>query len=143
MELVSWKAEYSVGVEEIDSQHRKLIGMIRRLQQSILNDLTSPVVRTTLISLVEYTRVHFRDEEALWTRMHYHKLDEHKQKHRRLVREIMEILKNLKAGKELSAIDLITFLRHWLIDHIVAEDRKAGVLLQDRLSRLRPARLPA
>lgn len=138
MELVSWKPQFSVGVEEIDNQHRKLVSIIRMLQESIRDDLTSPAVRTTLISLVEYTRVHFRDEELLWERMQYHGQADHKKKHGELIRQIVDILQNLKAGQEMSPLDLIAFLRHWLIDHILAEDRKAGVILREKLARVRP-----
>ena len=140
MDLIVWKPEYSVGVKEIDIQHRRLVQMIRVLQESIRDDLGSPVVGRTLKQLVQYTRTHFRDEEALMKRIGFPELDSHQQKHKRLVGEIVEILENLKADKEYSAVDLITFLKHWLVDHILAEDCQIAPVLQERLESARAER---
>ena len=134
MDLVVWKPEYSVGVKEIDIQHRRLVQMIRVLQESIRDNIDSPAVGRTLRELVQYTRTHFRDEEALMEKIGYAELDKHRQAHRTLVQEIVTILEGLKAGQAYTAVDLIAFLRHWLIDHILAEDTRIATALQRRLA---------
>jgi hemerythrin-like metal-binding protein len=140
MDLVVWKPEYSVGVKEIDLQHRRLVQMIRVLQESIRDNFDSPAVGRTLRELVQYTRTHFRDEEALMEKIGYADLNRHREAHRKLVGEIVTILEGLKAGQTYTGVDLIAFLRHWLVDHILAEDTRIATALRQRLAEANASR---
>ncbi len=121
-----WYDNYNIGVEEIDTQHQKLAATIRKLQKSLANGRFSPGAGETLKFLVEYTRKHFSDEEALMAEINYEELEAHQELHKKLVAQIVEILLDLKKGRRLDAYELIDFLTDWLIHHIVQEDKKIG-----------------
>ena len=137
MNQITWQPRYEVGIPEIDEQHRKLVELIARLQESLMLDgseLGGPIVGEILKELVAYAHDHFKFEEEYMARMKYSGLDAHRKHHRALAGEIRETLQNLKEGGDLTKIELIEFLKHWLVDHILAEDKKIGRELQDKIA---------
>lgn len=140
MDLVVWKLEYSVGVKEIDAQHRRLVQIIRALQESMRDNPKSPAVGQTLKELVDYTKTHFRDEETLMRRISYPDLAEHQQRHSAMILEVIEILRQVKAGKEYTAPDMVAFLKKWLFEHIQGEDTRIAEALHNKLQEVRAAR---
>ena len=130
MRFVQWSDTYKIGHQTVDDQHKKLVGMIGRLQRSIDENLDSPKVADILKELVEYTQYHFRDEETLMAAINYPYADQHHNLHKKLLSQIVQILTDLKAGKDLTALDLIEFLQKWLVEHIIAHDSKIGEALR-------------
>jgi hemerythrin len=126
MELIHWNEVYSIGCEEIDNQHRKLVDMVAALQKSLSQGLVNPQVGTALKELVAYTQYHFEAEERIMRESEYPGIAEHKQRHTKLVSQIVKILKDLKRGESITAIQLIQILKAWLVDHIMLEDKKIG-----------------
>lgn len=49
----------SVGIQEIDSQHKVLIDILNRLFVSIVNRENSTVITEVLDALIDYTKTHF------------------------------------------------------------------------------------
>jgi len=124
MRLVQWNDSYKIGHELIDGQHRKLVGMIASLQQSLGEGIEDEVASQTLKGLVDYTQYHFRDEERVMREIGHPEIEQHKYQHRQLLDQVVEILTDLRNGKDFDAHDLTEFLQHWLVDHIIAEDCK-------------------
>ncbi len=81
-------------------------------------------MRDVLIELAAYVKYHFEKEEKIMQNISYPDLERQKMLHKDLVNQIVTILVDLKNGKEVSALELKTFLQKWLIDHILGEDKK-------------------
>jgi hemerythrin len=62
---MKWNESLSIGVAKIDSQHRKLIGMVKQLENALDGSNTLKEMGRTLKSVVDYTNYHFKDEEDL------------------------------------------------------------------------------
>lgn len=122
-----WKVDYETGIKLIDEQHKKLVEMLMELSSTDepINEVTGRVIK----EMVEYVKVHFRDEEEIMKRIRYPEYHGHKKLHQDLVHEIAEILVALKNGKEITNLELKSFLERWLIDHILMEDRRIGLFL--------------
>ena len=66
-EYMSWSDDLSVGLQEIDEQHKILITLINRLfTEAIMQKADQSVVSKILNELVQYTIVHFSVEESLF-----------------------------------------------------------------------------
>ena len=65
MESMRWKNEMSVGLKEMDDDHRFLIRVINRLGESVANPEDTDVIRECLASLRNYAEFHFAREEAV------------------------------------------------------------------------------
>lgn len=131
---IEWKKEYEIGVSQIDTQHKKLVGLLERLRLSLPKGLQNPMVGSALKEIVEYTQTHFRDEELLMRRIKFEGLDRHATLHKVLLGEVATILRKLKAGEDYNALDLLSFLTHWVVDHIIQEDSRIGVAYREAVS---------
>ncbi len=125
-----WYDNYNIGVEQVDKQHRQLAKTIKKLQKSLTQGRFTPETGETLKFLVDYTKHHFAEEEALMEDIGYEEIDHHRKLHKKLVNQVVEILLNLKKGKQIDAYELIDFLTEWLTNHIVHEDKKIGKAIE-------------
>jgi hemerythrin len=121
-----WSDEYSVGIDEIDSQHKTLFRLINRLHHAILNKEGSKTCGSILDELIDYTRVHFTLEQTLMRIGNFPEYEEHCEKHRALVTEVEVLQRKIASGQVAISFELLHFLRNWLTQHILGEDRKYG-----------------
>lgn len=66
--MLEWKSEYSVGVERLDAQHRKLFDYFNQLDAAMQKGRGREVIGQVLANLASNTREHFRQEEDLMRR---------------------------------------------------------------------------
>lgn len=119
-----WSDEYSVGVEEIDAQHKTLFELLGKLQQAIHAKHGSAACIEILDELVAYTKVHFTLEESLMRLSHYPDLEAHQKRHRELVTEVEAMYEKIHNGGGAISFELLHFLRNWLTKHILSEDMR-------------------
>ncbi|MDR1351006.1 MAG: bacteriohemerythrin [Zoogloeaceae bacterium] len=122
-----WSDEYSVGIVEIDTQHKTLFRLINRLHQAILNREGSKTCGGILDELVDYTRIHFTLEQTLMRIGHFPEYEAHCEMHRALVAEVELLQRKIASGQVAISFELLHFLRNWLTKHILGEDMKYGV----------------
>jgi len=121
-EFMSWSPSLETGVPAMDAQHRKLVGLVNNLFDNLRAGHTHQVLAGSLEALVHYTATHFESEEQYLAGGGYVKLGEHKQLHQALVGKVLAFKKDFDAGRASIGIDLMVFLREWLVNHIMVED---------------------
>lgn len=124
--IIQWRNEFSVGVPVLDEQHKTLVALIAEVQRILKSPSQTSQLGAVLKELVEYTKLHFRTEERLMAELEYADIADHCRLHREMTNQVVKILLDLKAGKDLDALELFEFLRHWLVEHILHEDLKIG-----------------
>jgi hemerythrin-like metal-binding protein len=129
---MNWSESLCIGVAKIDSQHRKLIGMVQQLENALDGGNTVKEMGRTLKSVVDYTNYHFKDEEDLMVQINFQGYDEHVKQHAKLIEDVRSILLAIRGGKAYTAQDLIKFLTDWVLDHIEKEDKKIGGEIERR-----------
>ncbi|WP_419784065.1 bacteriohemerythrin [Maridesulfovibrio sp.] len=124
-ELVTWSdKEFSVNVRAIDVQHKKLVGMINGLHKAMRDRASDTVMKRLVEELKNYTVDHFSTEEKLFDRYGYPQTPEHKELHVKFVNQVLEFESALISGKAKVTMDVMKFLKDWLVQHIQGEDRK-------------------
>ena len=118
--LINWKGEYSVGVDEIDAQHKKMLDMLNSLLQAIVEKKTKEGIEKVLEEMVNYLDFHFKSEEK-YTKLHPN-FSEHRMKHWQFVKTTMEFQKKFCKNEEISSQEIFEFLVNWLTDHIIGTD---------------------
>lgn len=134
MALITWGHGLEVGFGDIDVQHRRLVGMLNRLEQAVEQHSAGPVARQVLAELTAYTQVHFEFEERLMERhgLADHPLaSEHRAEHRRLVDDVVAFQERIVAGDDMIDQEILYFLRDWLGSHILGTDRSLAKALRD------------
>lgn len=121
--LIVWDQHtLSVGIDVIDNQHKRLVAYINELAQAINNQQTRPVIKQLFDKLYDYTCYHFQEEEAYFHQLNANDCELHKLQHKHFIEELDRIM-SLKDLDKL-AEDLLFFLTDWIVNHIIAEDRK-------------------
>ena len=126
---IEWNERYSIGAPEIDEQHKKMLEIVNDFMRAKETGEVDKVIKQILTELVEYTKYHFRAEEEHMKANQYINLAHHIHQHKDLIRQIVLILNNMKAGKLAITDDLYALLKNWLINHIIIEDKKYGSFL--------------
>ena len=124
-DLVAWHDSYSVGFAPIDDQHKKLVAMINDLMQDCKKGGAVEKASFMLISdkAIEYAKIHFTDEELFLSKALYPDLAAHKKEHFNFLFEVVNIVSEVEAGRT-TPLDMVRFLRNWLMDHIAVSDLK-------------------
>lgn len=126
MSTLEWQDRYSVGVDEIDADHREIISIINRLDEIMSSGKARDGLPSITERLVDYTRDHFRREETLMAQYQYPEIGRHRETHNKFIAELDNIQAALARGNYAISISLFSLLRNWLIDHIMAVDRDLG-----------------
>ncbi|MBF0179189.1 MAG: hemerythrin family protein [Magnetococcales bacterium] len=131
--VILWKSHLSVGVADVDEDHKKLIKMINRLFGAALSLEPQRVLEGVLDELTRYVIFHFEREEEYMLRLGYSAYLEHQREHQRLLVAVARFRERLLAGKvgrlkeEMEAT-----LRDWLVGHILEMDKKMGEFLNSQ-----------
>jgi hemerythrin len=119
----------------MDQQHKILIGILNKLYDAMMNHRANEVVEPLVGQLVEYTRTHFADEEALMAAAGFPELNQHREQHRRLIERVQEQVALAAANNLFQPVQLLHFLKDWLTVHIQQEDRLYGPWIQSHDAR--------
>jgi len=121
---VEWKESYTVGVGELDDDHKRLIELINRFQTAYKYHTGEEFELQALNELVDYTRYHFEREEKMMEEADYPDLEEHKEKHRSMIAKVGRFQKEYQQSGHEALDGVASFLSEWLIDHINGTDKK-------------------
>jgi hemerythrin len=131
-DLVAWSGTLSVGVQEIDEQHKELVGLLNELHRAVVEHHGSAACADILRRLAEYTRIHFAVEESLMRILAYPEFERHKGEHDALIAQVKQLQAKLAEGKATITFELLHFLKVWLTRHIQASDRRYGAYFLER-----------
>jgi methyl-accepting chemotaxis protein/hemerythrin len=79
--------------------------------------------------LVEYTGSHFATEEKFFAQYGYSEEKPHVEIHRKLVAQVVDFQQQFKSGNATMSMDLMAFLKDWLVNHIQGTDKKYSSFL--------------
>lgn len=121
---IQWKDEYSVGLDEIDEQHRYFISLLNDLYKAIGSNKGSEELARLFGKLSEYADLHFATEEKYFDEFGYDGAEEHKAEHQKMRDEIQRIKKQESDNNIDFYGDIVYFLQGWLEDHLEKMDQK-------------------
>jgi len=130
MSVFNWKEDYSVSVPSIDAQHKKLIGYINQLYDSMKIGNGNKAIAEVLEGLTLYTVIHFHAEEQLMIQFKYYNYPSHKKQHEDLIKRVDDFKKQFTQENHKIIFELAEFLKKWLINHIAVTDKVLGKYLQ-------------
>lgn len=125
MHIIEWTDDFALGIDDIDTQHRELVGMINALDASSHGDYRLETTRRLLAQLADYVRDHFALEERLMagggctTEL----VARHCGEHAYFRSVLKDLASDFESGRRSITVPLIEYLVHWLLHHIVVVDR--------------------
>ncbi|NKI35719.1 hemerythrin family protein [Wenzhouxiangella sp. XN79A] len=121
---ITWTDDLSVGIEEIDEQHKVLVRLLNELNDAIHEHHGNEACLAILDRLVDYTRIHFAVEESLMRIFEYPDYENHKAEHEELVEEVLELRREIVDKERKISFKLLHFLKMWLTQHIMSSDQE-------------------
>jgi len=121
----------SVGVQSMDGQHQRLIGMINQIYSASERPPSLEGNVRAFDSLVQYALMHFQQEEELMEREKFPGLKVHKIVHEDLVKKLKAHRDQLIDHEGEISSALLTFLKVWLTGHIMGVDRQYGAHIHE------------
>lgn len=132
MPLLTWNETMMLGIQSVDNQHQRWIELINDLHDAMQQGKGGEAVNRTLVSILDYTHVHFRHEECLLLQHSYPGYTQHKQLHDGFINKINDLQNRLQKGDILLSMELMKSLRDWLINHIQSVDRQYAPFLKQK-----------
>lgn len=131
--MIKWTDELSVGVVEIDNQHKELISRVSGLLSAMSKGKGKSEVAETLDFLADYVVVHFNTEERIMKEREYPGLDHHRRQHAVFSEKVSELRERLNRDgpSSLLAIRSQRLLADWLTNHISVTDSALGAFLTE------------
>lgn len=121
----TWKESLSIGIPEIDKQHKGLCEKVDDLFAACAKGKGRDEITNTLDFLEAYTMEHFADEEKYQIKLKYPKYLEHKKLHTDFLKQVSSLKKELIAeGTSVPmVIKINNLISAWLINHISKADK--------------------
>ncbi|SFD00287.1 bacteriohemerythrin [Clostridium uliginosum] len=124
----SWSDRYSIDVELIDTQHKKLFEILDRSYDLLLNkfqlDKYDKIIEI-LTELKDYTVYHFKCEEEYQLSIGYTKFLSHKIIHDGFIKRLEEVnLSEIDQDQDEYLKELLDFVQKWIVEHILGVDKE-------------------
>ncbi len=132
MPLIAWSDALSVNVQEIDSQHKRLVELVNQVHDAMSQGRGREVIGKVLDGLIEYTRTHFAAEERLMITHVYPSYVSHKVEHDALTKKVLDLQSQYLTGQGVLTMEVMNFLRDWLSHHIMTLDKAFGAYLNTK-----------
>ncbi len=127
-----WDDSFSVNVKSIDRQHKRLVDILNNLYTAMYIGKDEKVMKEILTGLIRYTKIHFTYEESLLKKANYPDFPEHKEKHEKLIDQVIHYQEMFNEGKTDLSKDILVFLQDWLTDHIKVTDKAYTSLFNEK-----------
>jgi hemerythrin len=125
-----WHDSYTVGIPEIDEQHRLLFEMIDSLGAVADGRASADGMTDKVEKLLSLSRSHLQYEETLASRHRTPAYDEAVRDHSEFVRKVEGLGKYLETAPVTALHTMVEFLKDWVIDHTLLENRRFHAALQ-------------
>ncbi len=135
MPLFPWSDRYLLGIASIDEQHVRLVEVLNNLHDAMRARQGAAALEAQLEALLRYTIDHFAHEERLFRQHGYPDGPAHTREHEQLRQKVLAFRKQLKANELALPVEVMSFLRDWLSNHILVSDAAYVEFLKSRGAR--------
>lgn len=131
--MFPWNKNFETGIEIVDKQHKKLISLLNKLAETLVQDNHLESNRV-FDELTDYANNHFETEEAIW--IEYFEQDSwlssHHSAHISFLPKVIELREQGTNQSNYEIIEnILEFLIQWLAFHIIDTDRRMALVTQN------------
>ncbi len=128
----NYAKRFLIGVKVIDNQHLSLFESINKLAKQISRGCGKDEIANIVHFLDKYCIQHLASEEELMIQIGYPELETHKLKHSLFIEYVKSLKKEIKSDgySDILAHKTHNHLVHWLLDHILGDDKLIGTFLE-------------
>jgi len=125
--MIQWEKQYELGIESIDSQHKKLIEITSNLSVLLTGAVQGDDIYDEMVEIInelsKYTVEHFKFEEGLFDQLGFEFKEKHIEEHNKLISEIEALdLRAVDEDQITYGKKILKFLITWVFKHISGSD---------------------
>ena len=124
MGLIEWNDEFSLGIEEVDSDHRALVALINALHDAMSAGAGRADIVEGISQIHALVAAHFAREEAFMREVRYMAYAEHKEDHEVLLDDLNDMFDGIRRGGEYDEARLSADLQYWFSEHFRTHDAR-------------------
>lgn len=124
MALLKWRDEFSLGIPEVDHEHRELVRSINSMHQVLDRAPSAAEVSSALGEIHAQIAAHFALEEKNMQERRYPAYAEHKRDHELLLDEIREIMDECEQELPYDRAAFGAKLNAWFEKHFSTHDAR-------------------
>jgi len=131
---VEWQEYLSVGVAEIDEQHKLLFAKFNALLAACKQEKGGEEVTRLFSFLDAYVVTHFADEERLMKQLGFPDCQKHREQHQAFTSQLALLKERLRSEGPVQSLvtSMSLFINGWLIEHISRMDRAMGRFVKEK-----------
>jgi hemerythrin-like metal-binding protein len=130
VQILEWSPECSVGIPEIDAQHRHLIELLGELSKCVWAGDSRSLAPTAPMRVNRYAERHLQREELMLRVRGYPGYAEHKSEHDAYRKKVASL--RLQYDRRDLGIRIVNFLTGWWRYHILTSDQEYARFFQYR-----------
>jgi hemerythrin len=130
MKCIEWDLSYSIGVQEIDGQHKTLMNL---LNEAIHNSSGNKEKERAFFDkridkIIEFIETHYKTEEQYLSKANYEEYNEHILEHEYILKIMQKIKDDIINNKiEIDLFNITANLKEVLLNHVKFYDKSAKV----------------
>lgn len=132
MNLVEWRDEFKIGIEDVDFEHKELIDLINQSFNDASQKDSNMAVMYFLGEIYSKISAHFALEEMHMKKLNYDQYDGHKQDHEQLLDDILNIMDEYGDTANINKEEFSKRLNEWFINHFKTKDARLHHFLHKR-----------
>ncbi len=142
MPFIEWNEKFLTGFKVIDIQHKRLVDLTNQIYEAIKQNQAEHIIDQILNELYKYAHYHFTTEEKLMAEFDYPELDYHRKEHEKFIQKVNDFIKERNAleDKRDFTIEIMRFLKDWLIRHVLGTDMKYVPYLKAKLEKAKSSK---
>lgn len=132
MKYFEWEKKYDVGIKKFNDQHKHLLEVLKDVYKAMDDKWDREALSKIINELIKYTQEHFLEEEICLQNNSYPDFDEHKKQHESFTKKMEHFTEQFNSDKQLLHFEIAIFLKNWILQHILEEDKKYGEFLNKK-----------
>jgi hemerythrin len=130
-----WTPDLSVGIGEIDVQHRKLVRKINEISEAVDASKGREDIEEAIKYFEIYSGDHFRTEEGYMTLYNYPEYQAHKKDHDKIMKDMADVRERFSGGRAdaKEVYDLSRSVAEWFVDHMKTTDSRMAIFLRGKV----------
>lgn len=130
MSYLDWKPEFSVGIKDVDAEHREMIELINSVYDELGGQRDADAVDRFLGDVHRAVQSHFALEERIMRESRYEEYEDHKNDHEDLLDDIRDMMDTFDENPVAGFEALEQSLSQWFGNHFATFDARLHGKLQ-------------
>lgn len=130
-----WTPEMSVGIGDIDVQHRKMIRKINEISEAVDAGKSKEDIIEAIKFFEVYSEEHFTTEEGFMNLYRYPELENHRKEHKQILQDMAQVRIKFGEGKVTAqaVFEESRKVSEWFVIHMKNADSRMAAFLRGKV----------